>query len=215
MTRLVKKLAPKTEITGIDNNPDRIDYAVKFAKKLRLDIKYECADISSLPFKSGTFDFVWSRFLFEYLKYPIKALKEMRRIAKKGGIVCVGDLDGNCVFHYPFKKSFSQRLQLVVNSLAKFGFDPFVGRKLFSYFKQVGFTKISAKIFPYHNIAGKPDDKSLKNWEMKVDSIGNFLENITVNKGNFIKKFKREFLKYIKNPDTFTYSSLIFIKGEK
>lgn len=214
MTRLVKKKFPEMEVTGIDISPDRIQFANDQAREQKLDICYKCTNVTSLPFKDNSFDFVWSRFLFEYLKQPIAALKEMLRVAKNTGVVSVGDLDGNCLFHYPVTEDFNRKLNRVISTLAEFGFDPFVGRKLYYYFRQAGFKKITTKIFTHHNIAGKPDEQLLKNWQMKIDSISKLLEKSDLNKEGFVADFKREFISYIKNPETFTYSPLIFVRGE-
>lgn len=215
MTRLVKKTFPKSRVIGVDSNPDRINFAKMKAKRLKLDITYICANVYSLPLNNNTIDFIWSRFLFEYLGQPLKALTEMKRIAKINASVCVGDLDGNCMFHYPQTKQFQHKLNLAVKKLSSFGFDPFIGRKLYSYFRKVGFKKICVHIYPYHNIAGKIHQKALNNWTSKVDLIGDFLKKTSLNKSNFIGAFKKDFISFIKDPDTFTYSILIFVKGLK
>lgn len=213
MTRTVAVAYPQSRIIGVDVNKDFINYAKKVAQKERMkNVLYEQGDIYNLPFGNNSFDFVWARFLFEYLKHPLEALKEMKRVAKKGGIVVVGDLDGNCLFNYPINKELEDNLFITIELLKKHGFDPFVGRKLYNYFKKIGFEDIEIKIVPYHNIFGKPNRRILLNWQKKVQGITSFLKR----RGaiNF-KKIGKQFLEHIKNENTFTYSVLIFAKGKK
>lgn len=216
MTRLAAKSAKRSRIFGIDANEDHVAYAEKTAQKQHLpNIKYYKASIYNLPFKDSSFDFIWSRFLFEYLKDPLSALRELKRVAKRGGIVCVGDIDGNCLFHYPTNDLFRNKLNKAMKLLEPFGFDPFVGRKLYYFFKKAGFGKIEVSLFPYHNIYGKPGKKDYENWETKIASVTNFIKKINTANSKFAASLKKDFLRYIRHNNTFTYSVLIFAKGIK
>jgi len=47
------------------------------------------ADAHNLPFKKGTFDYVWARQCFEHFVSPYVALKEVHRVLKKDGIAII------------------------------------------------------------------------------------------------------------------------------
>lgn len=49
------------------------------------DVDLKC-DITSLPFKDGEFDFVYASHVLEHIKDDFKAISEVRRILKPGGI---------------------------------------------------------------------------------------------------------------------------------
>lgn len=59
------------------------------------------ADAHSLPFRSGSFDFVLSFAVLEHLHNPFLALNEIRRVLKPGGIMC-----GTVSLGEPFHGSF-------------------------------------------------------------------------------------------------------------
>ena len=50
--------------------------------------KFIEADIENLPFMDKSFDVAFSHHVVEHLDNPVKALKEMQRIAKRGIIMC-------------------------------------------------------------------------------------------------------------------------------
>ncbi len=47
------------------------------------------ADASALPFESGTFDEVYTRFVFEHLANPLATMLEWRRVLKPGGQITI------------------------------------------------------------------------------------------------------------------------------
>jgi SAM-dependent methyltransferase len=59
---------------------------------------------NGLPYKSNTFDVVYSRCVYEHMKDPFKLLLEMKRVCKPGGkIVLITDNAGYLLFHHnPF-----------------------------------------------------------------------------------------------------------------
>ena len=53
----------------------------------------------------GEFDFIWVRFVLEfYLKEGSQLVKHLTKSLKKGGILCLADLDHNCLNHYGHSK---------------------------------------------------------------------------------------------------------------
>src|SRR5689334_19063052 len=65
-------------ITGIDISEERIEQANMKLSGLNNAAAIN-ADICKLPFPDNYFDFIYSRFLFEYLKNPIAAATELYR----------------------------------------------------------------------------------------------------------------------------------------
>lgn len=64
---------------GVDLSED----ALAIAKKERPDLSLKKADLYSLPFKDSSFDLVLCCEVFQHLKDPKKALKELHRVAKQ------------------------------------------------------------------------------------------------------------------------------------
>lgn len=78
---LVKSKAKK--IIGIDIEKNSIDWANKHWKNSKM--KFEVGDAHKLKYKSGTFDAVFALEMLEHVEYPMKVLKEIKRVLKKGG----------------------------------------------------------------------------------------------------------------------------------
>jgi SAM-dependent methyltransferase len=60
----------------------------------------------NLPYRSGSFDEVYSKNLFEHIPNPIHILSETRRVLKKGGrLFFLTDNAGFLIFHIPIRKN--------------------------------------------------------------------------------------------------------------
>lgn len=74
-------LKTKGEKVGVDIS----EYAINKGKKKFKNINLIKGDISNLPFKDGSFDFIYSMFVIEHVECPEKVLKEAFRVLQKGG----------------------------------------------------------------------------------------------------------------------------------
>jgi ubiquinone/menaquinone biosynthesis C-methylase UbiE len=203
------------EVTGVDISQSHLLEAEQAANDRRTNNAiFVHGNIYSLPFDDNGFDFVWVRFLLEYLKEPLVAISEAKRVARPGGLVVCADLDGNCLFHYPISPRLEAGLNKVMTKLSEIGFDPWVGRKLYHYYRVVGFSQVSAQVFTHHLIAGEPCERERNNWHAKIDTLHAKLAE------SFSKQEEAEYLvtgmkALIDSPDTFTYSPLIMMIGTK
>jgi ubiquinone/menaquinone biosynthesis C-methylase UbiE len=203
------------KVTGMDISQSHLSQAEKAANnKGTNNAIFMCGNVYSLPFEDNRFDFVWVRFLLEYLKEPLVAISEAKRVARPGGLVVCADLDGNCLFHYPISPRLDAGLNKVMAKLSETGFDPWVGRKLYHYYRVVGFSQISAQVFIHHLIAGEPCARERNNWHAKIDTLHTKLSD------SFSNREESEYLlkgmkTLIDSPDTFTYSPLIMMIGTK
>jgi ubiquinone/menaquinone biosynthesis C-methylase UbiE len=209
------KVAAPSSATGVDFSDQRLDEARLLAAESGVtNVEFRKGNAYDLPFANDTFDFVWARFVMEYLKDRVAAIREMKRVTKPGGKVICADLDGNCLFHYPIEPRLEAGLEKVMTLLAKTGFDPWVGRKLFHFFRVVGFSQITAHMMPHHLIAGIPSDVERRNWHEKVDTICEKLQDSIFDSEEMVS-LAEGFKRLIDSPETFTYSPLILIVGTK
>lgn len=81
-TNQIKRSRPKVEIYGVDFSKK----AIEIAKKDFPGIKFLTANVYKLPFPNNSFDAAIMRQTLEHLENPDKALAELRRILKPGGI---------------------------------------------------------------------------------------------------------------------------------
>lgn len=83
---------PKSEIVGIDPSDGLLEQAKRRAKRA----KFEVGDAQALTFKDATFDATLAQLVMNFVPDHEKALREMARVTKPGGVVgaCVWDYGG-------------------------------------------------------------------------------------------------------------------------
>lgn len=163
---------PKSQTMGVDISHHRIEYAKEYYSAP--EIEYLHGDIRLPLDHLGMFDFVWIRFVLEYyLSDSFEIVKNVSRIVKPGGILCLVDLDCNCLRHHGFSLRFENAIQGIMENLAsKYNFDPYVGVKLYSYLFDLGYEEIAADVSAHNLICGSLSDSSLFNWQKKVEIAG-------------------------------------------
>ena len=199
--------------SGVDLGPARVRQAAeKNAGNRRL--QFHCGDVQELVFDSGAFDVVYSRMLLQYVPDKEKAVGELVRVCKTGGTVLMQDLDGQLSWHYPEDALMQQTVSRVLKSLAKSGFDPFVGRKLFWLARNAGLDNVRVQVESYHLIAGEIDPALLKHWEMKLQIAKPLMQDALGSAYEADEEIRR-FLHFLRRPDTLTYSNVFTVAGEK
>ncbi len=79
--------------TGIDLTPAMIDRArVLQAEKGLTNVHFQVGDITPLPFRGAEFSIVTCRYSFHHFLDPLEVLREMRRVCRPGGSICVIDV---------------------------------------------------------------------------------------------------------------------------
>src|SRR5467141_639182 len=199
--------------TGIDISADRVQQAVRRNHE-NARLKFACGDAHAMEFQSNSFDLVYCRMLLQYLKEKEQAVAEMTRVCKPGGTVLLQDLDGQLLWHYPEDPVVQGTVEKVVRALAATGFDPFVGRKLFSFTHGAGLKNIDVQVECYHLIAGQIESAILEQWELKLEIAGPQLARLLGSERE-AREQSRRFLEYLCRPDTLTYSTVFTVTGEK
>lgn len=87
---------PKSKGYGVDNYGE----AVKYGQRKYAHINFQVADACRLPFNKETFDLVICCETLEHLKDPRKALLEIKRVAKKDGVVVIELDSGSLLFRF-------------------------------------------------------------------------------------------------------------------
>ncbi len=82
-------------ITGLDISNDLIDICRRNAAEAGVQVDFRQGNVSAMPFQSEAFDFIVCVLAFKNFREPLKALEEMRRVLKPGGITFIMDLDRN------------------------------------------------------------------------------------------------------------------------
>jgi len=211
--RELAAIHPNAEFVGVDVSAQRIHEAEARLRGVP-NARVQIGDVQALPFESDSFDFVFCRFLMEYLPDKRHALQEMVRICRGGGKILLQDLDGQLVWHSPEDPELQQTIERVTSRLASTGFDPFVGRKLFNLCFGAGLAEINVQIDPYHLYAGSIDNEQFDLWQTKLEIAKPQLKKV-LGSDEAAVKYTEQFLAYLRRPDTLTYSCLFTVLGTK
>ena len=206
---------PNGKTIGIDISKQRVHYAKSHYNDEGLEFYID--DIRNSLGHYGLFDFVWVRFVLEHFREnSFEIVKNISSILKPNGILCLVDLDFNCLIHYGIPEKLEKAIKAVIGMLEKdANFDPYVGRKLYSYLFDLGFHDIEVDISTHHLIYGKLKEIDEMNWKYKVE-VAAKKSNYSFSefKGGF-EEFKKEFLVFFKKYRRFSYTPNIMVRGRK
>lgn len=212
LNRLVR---PDGSTLGVDISPQRIRYAREHYASPGLE--FFLGDIRKPLDFLGSFDFIWIRFVLEhYRSSSVAIVKNLASLLNPGGILCLIDLDYNCLTHYGLSSRLENALRQIMGRLEQGGgFDPYAGRKLYAYMFDLQFQEIKVQLAPYHLIYGPVEAGDLFNWNKKVEiaarrsgyDFGAFPDGF--------EGFYQEFSTFFQDPRRFTYTPIICCRGRK
>ncbi len=207
---------PGGTAVGIDFSPQRITLARENYGQ-REGIDFFLGDLTSPPEELGQFDLVWVRFVLEYYRKESPAIvRNLIKLLRPGGYLCLLDLDYNCLSHYELPAGMGEILAKLMARLdEEHNFDTFAGRKLYSYLYDAGLEDIGMNLMPHHLIYGKLRDADLFNWVKKVEVNAERLKDLFAGYPGGYDAFFADFRMVILDPRRFTYTPLILCKGRK
>lgn len=135
---LAERVAPG-RVVGIDLNTAQSDEGRALARERGLDIEFRSGDVYNLDFPDGSFDAVFAHTILQHLRDPVKALREIRRVLKPGGIVGVRDEDWRTVLLEPSNPLLERALELLFRIWQHNGGNPFYPRHLRRLMLEAGF----------------------------------------------------------------------------
>ncbi|MET4002311.1 ubiquinone/menaquinone biosynthesis C-methylase UbiE [Arthrobacter sp. UYCu511] len=138
------RLVAPGQAVGIDRSPEVVAAATALAREQHLsNLSFEMGDVYKLNFPNDSFDVVHAHQVLQHLSDPVAALKEMRRVAKPGGIVAVRDADFHGMFWYPQLPEMEQWMSLYQQVARHNQAEPNAGRRLLHWVQAAGFTDIT------------------------------------------------------------------------
>lgn len=200
---------------GVDASQKRIDYAREHYDIAGIEFSYRdiCQPLDDL----GSFDFAWVRFVLEYHRASsFHIVQNIARLLKPGGILCLIDLDYNSLTHFGLSPRLERAILGVMAALEKdCDFDPYMGRKLYSYLFDLGYRDIDVDISPHHLIFGELNDKDAFNWLKKVEVAARQSGYPFAEYNGGYEEFGEEFRLFFTDPRRFTYTPVICCRGRK
>jgi ubiquinone/menaquinone biosynthesis C-methylase UbiE len=158
-------------VIGVDSNPHVIYYCKDMSRKLGANnTKFFEADATRLDLETQSFDITYSRFMFQHIPEPKKALREMIRVTRQGGYIMVEDCDLFTWIVSPENESVSKLWHWYESIQVDRGTEPRIGRKLYSMFLQEG-------LKPSVDIYSKSVTANENNFWKSITSVLEKIEN--------------------------------------
>ncbi len=136
-------------VTGLDISEELIAVAeqAKAVEKVE-NVSFRTGNIYDLDLPENGFDFVYARFVFQHLKDPSLALRNILRVLKPGGILCVLDIDDNWTVFSPASDAFLRFIRKTGAGQRRKGGDRQIGSSLYGLMRRAGLVNVSATIHP-------------------------------------------------------------------
>jgi len=85
LTEIILEVTRPSRVTGVDTSDAYVGYARERIKDPRAE--FRLSDAQGLPFEPATFDATVSGLVLNFVPQPDRALAEMARVTRRGGIV--------------------------------------------------------------------------------------------------------------------------------
>ena len=139
ITRDFAPLVAPGRVVGLDRSTDVLQQAaaagsagpvqsVDMAQPVR--IEWRVGDVYALPFPDGSFDVVHAHQVLQHLSDPVRALVEMRRVLRPGGVLAARDSDYGAFTWTPADSRLDRWRELYSAVARRNGGEPDAGRFL-------------------------------------------------------------------------------------
>jgi SAM-dependent methyltransferase len=115
----------------------------EIARREITNVDFAVGDVHALDFPDDTFDVVHAHQVLQHVTDPVAALREMRRVAKPGGVVAVRDSDYAAFTWFPPLPELGEWLDLYERVARGNGGEPDAGRRLLAWAHEAGFTDVT------------------------------------------------------------------------
>ncbi len=141
---LAQAVAPGN-VTGIDLDAGVLERGRSLAAEQSLpNLRFEAAGVYDLPYPSDSFDAVFAHTLLEHVGDPARALAELRRVLRPGGLIGLRDCDWASGIFAPEDPLVAEALRLYERVWRHNGGHPDCGRNLRDFLFQAGFNHVES-----------------------------------------------------------------------
>jgi ubiquinone/menaquinone biosynthesis C-methylase UbiE len=135
------RLAPG-RVVGVDASAEIVDQASTLGAD-RPNLEFMVGDAYALPFDDDTFDISHGHQVLQHLADPVAALRELRRVTKRGGIVAAREVDYAGTFWFPESAGLTAWLDLYERVHRSNGGEPDAGRRIKAWALEAGFEQVT------------------------------------------------------------------------
>jgi SAM-dependent methyltransferase len=136
-------LVPQGQVTGIDMSAEIIEQArAAVGGRSRPNLGFATGDVYALDYPDASFDVVHAHQVLQHLSDPVRALREMRRVTRPGGLVAARDGDYGAMAWYPQAQALDEWRAFYRAVASSNGGEPDAGRRLYAWARRAGFAGI-------------------------------------------------------------------------
>jgi SAM-dependent methyltransferase len=140
---LAARVAPGA-VVAVDQSADVLDVARAEVQRRNLsNVSFTTADVHKLDFPDDAFDVVHAHQVLQHVADPVRALREMRRVCRPGGVVAARDADYAGFIWFPRLPALDLWLELYEKAARANRGEPDAGRHLLSWALAAGFDDIT------------------------------------------------------------------------
>jgi ubiquinone/menaquinone biosynthesis C-methylase UbiE len=139
---LARAVAPG-EVTGLDVSAEVVAAAEADRARAGVDnVRFAVGDVYALDDADATYDVVHAHQVLQHLSDPVRALSELRRVLKPGGVLAVRDSDYAGFIWAPADPRLTRWNELYHQVTARNGAEADAGRHLLAWVRAAGFTDV-------------------------------------------------------------------------
>ncbi|HXQ61406.1 MAG TPA: methyltransferase domain-containing protein [Acidimicrobiales bacterium] len=154
---LARRVEPG-RVVGVDSSPEVIDVARTAARDGAVaNVRFSVGDTYRLDFADRSFDVVHAHQVLQHLADPVRALTEMGRVCRPGGLVAARDGDYRAFAWYPVDPWLDVWLDIYGQVARHNGGEPDGGRRLVAWARAAGFSDLAASASAW--CFSSPDDR--------------------------------------------------------
>jgi SAM-dependent methyltransferase len=132
-------------VTAIEVTEEALALARSHAAERGCDtVEFAVADVHDLALPDGAFDVVHAHQVLQHVADPVRALAQLRRVCRPGGLVAARDSDYTGFTWYPEVPGLDHWLDLYRRAARANGGEPDAGRRLLSWARAAGFREATA-----------------------------------------------------------------------
>lgn len=140
---MASHINPAGFATGVDSSTEQLRVAVEEAQKKGVqNAGFIEADVYSLGLEKDSFDMVYARSILSHLQDPLRAIMDMKRIVKPGGVLVCEDIDMATIQSEPSSAEYERAVEIWLALGAERRADYRVGSHMADLFRKAGFTHV-------------------------------------------------------------------------
>ncbi|MDE2813856.1 MAG: methyltransferase domain-containing protein [Gemmatimonadota bacterium] len=145
ITKGLAEIVAPGRVVGVDREQSQIDLA-RCLTAGSPTIEFRIDDLCSLTADDESFDVVFVHGVLEHIADPEKAISEIHRVLRPGGLAGARHADFGGFLLEPTPEPLGQFSQLFIELMKRNGGDPYCGRRQPGLFREAGFeiAKVSA-----------------------------------------------------------------------